>query len=167
MRRTLLGSRCRQTGRPVGGLPLVLAVVAGLTAAVTASAQTVATKKAAAPPVIDKSPLARYVLRENLVLYLGSDGLDTQEEIWKKTAAYKILNETPLGEMLEDMTAQVAEKALLQSPNRKLNGVDVVTIIKHLAKAGFVLSYHTPEKGKGRRPRATITRCQSFAAAAQ
>ena len=101
------------TGRPVGGLTLVLAVVAGLTAAVTASAQTVATKKAApAPP--DTSPLARYVLRENLVFYLGSDGLDTQAEIWKKTAAYKILTETPLGEMLEDMTAQIAEKGVLQ-----------------------------------------------------
>ncbi len=146
MRRTLLGSRCRHSLRRAGVLTLVLA---GLAVGSTASAQTAAAKKAApAPP--DTSPLARYIPRENLAFFIGSDGLDTQAELWKKTAAYKILTETPLGDMLEDMTAQLAEKALAARPNRKLTGPDIVTIVKHMATGGFVIADNAPpNQGSG------------------
>ena len=40
-------------------------------------------------------------------------------------------------------------KALALSPTRKLNGVEIVTLAKHLAKSGFVFAVASQEKGKG------------------
>src|SRR4051812_7434855 len=74
VRRPPAGPRCRAPKRPRGGLTLALLAILYLAAPGLARAQTA--KKAAAAP--DVRPLARYVPRENLVLYLGSDGLDTQ-----------------------------------------------------------------------------------------
>ena len=89
----------------------------------------------------DHSPLARYVPRDNLIAYLGSDGLDAQSEAWRKTAAYKMLTETNLGVMLEDMTSQASARALDQLvPNHKITGPDVVAIAKHMATYGFVFA---------------------------
>ena len=124
--------------------PLALTIVASLLTALSAGARAQATKKAAPP---DNRPLARYVYRDNLVIYAGSEGLDAQAEAWQKTAAYKLLNETSLGAMLEDLTAQLGDQALALTPNRKLNGADVLAIIKHMAKSGFVLAVNAPEKG--------------------
>jgi hypothetical protein len=126
-------------------------------AALGAPARAQATKKAAAAPAPpDTRPLARYVPRDNLVIYLGSDGLDAQADAWKKTAAYKLLTETSLGGMLEDMTSQVADKLLASTPNRKLNGADVLTIIKQLASSGFVAAVNGSETGKAGEELGTI-----------
>ena len=54
-------------------------------------------------PAGEASSLARYVPRDNLVFYLEYDGLDAHADAWRKTAAYKILNDTPAGAMLEDV----------------------------------------------------------------
>lgn len=143
MRRPPAGPRRRASDRPLGVLSLALLVTLGPAAPELARGQ--ATRKAAAPP--DLRPLARYVPREDLVLYLGSDGLDTQPDAWKKTAAYKLLNETNLGVMLEDVTAQLSAHALELSPNRKLGGADVVAIAKHLARYGFVFAVNQANPG--------------------
>ncbi|MFO0907203.1 MAG: hypothetical protein U0794_02370 [Isosphaeraceae bacterium] len=89
------------------------------------------------PP--DNLPLARYVPGEHLALLIEHDGLDNHAEGWAKTAAFKMLNETKLGAMLEAMTAQLADRVLASYPNRKLNGADVATIIKHAAMRGVVV----------------------------
>ena len=52
---------------------------------------------------------ARFVPSEGLAILLEHNGLDSRPEAWKGTAAYKMLNETPLGAMLEDITAQLVE----------------------------------------------------------
>ena len=60
--------------------------------------------------------------RDNLIFYVDFDGLDSHAEAWQKTAAYKMLNQTPLGVMLEEVAAQLLDRALEDVPNRKLSG---------------------------------------------
>ena len=55
---------------------------------------------AAQPAATSVTPLPRFVPRDNLIFHLDFDGLDAHAEAWQKTAAYKMLNQTPLGVML-------------------------------------------------------------------
>ncbi len=63
------------------------------------------------PPSTPSSP-ARFIPKENLLLYVEYQGLDAQAEAWSKTAASKILNTTTTGVMLEDVANQLIEKLL-------------------------------------------------------
>ena len=48
--------------------------------------------------------LARYVPKQdNLFFYLEFDGLDAHQAAWKNSAAYKLLNDTKLGALIEDL----------------------------------------------------------------
>jgi hypothetical protein len=85
----------------------------------------------------DQPPLARYVPKDNLVLYLEYDGLDAHAEAWKKTAAYKILNTTPTGVMLEEMFVQIWAK----NTRAKIAGTELLALVKHVARSGFVLAF--------------------------
>ena len=111
-----------------------------------ATAQVVPKAKDDKPPVIDKRPLARYVPKDNLLLLIESDGLEANGEAWKKTAAYRLLNETTLGEMLEAMLTQLADRLLTFSPVQKLSGADITRLIKHAANHGFLLAVVGDEK---------------------
>ena len=51
-------------------------------------------------------PLARYIPANDLLLYVEIDGLDAHAPAWKKSALYRLLNETKLGAMLDDLLAQ-------------------------------------------------------------
>ena len=84
--------------------------------------------------------MPRFVPRDNLILYVDFDGLDAHSEAWQKTAAYKMLNQTPLGVMLEEVAAQLLDKALESVPNRKLSGAEIVTLVKLMARKGWVLA---------------------------
>ncbi len=87
----------------------------------------------------DNSSPARFIPRDNVIFYLEYRGLDSQAESWKKTAAYKILNETPAGSMLEDVATQLLEKqAAKAGGNPRQRAEQVVALIKHMARAGFV-----------------------------
>ena len=59
----------------------------------------------ARPAASGPTPLARYFPKENLIFYFEFSGLDAHASTWNKTAAYKMLTETPLGEMLEEVAA--------------------------------------------------------------
>ncbi len=103
-------------------------------------------KKAAAPPA-DTSPLVRYVPKEDLAFYFEFSGLEGHAVAWQKTAAYRMLNETPLGLMLEDLGTQLADKALALRPGRLLSGAEIVAIVKHMARSGFAVGIcHGPQK---------------------
>ena len=132
--------------RPV--LPFCGAWVLALALAASAAAQAPPAKKAAAPPPPpDTSPLARYVPKDDLVFYFEFSGLDGHSAAWQKTAAYRMLNETPLGLMLEDLGTQLADKALALRPEQKLSGAEVVTVVKHMARSGFAFGVtHAPQK---------------------
>ncbi len=112
------------------------------------SAWAQATKKAAAAPTaLDPRPLSRYVPRDNLLLLVEFQGLDLQADAWTKTAAYKMLNETSLGEMLEAMTAQLVDRAMANVPTKKISGTEFVAVAKHAMKSGFIAGYNVePEK---------------------
>ena len=92
-------------------------------------------------------PLARYVPREKLILYVEFAGLDAHAAAWKNTAAYKMLNETPLGVMLEEVAAQLLDKGMGYLPTRKVSGAELVTFLKAAARNGWVLSVGAGAKG--------------------
>ena len=99
---------------------------------------------AAAPSVV---PLGRFVPKENLVLYVEFAGVDSHPEAWKNTAACKMLNETPLGAMLEEVASQLLDKILTFFPTHKLSGSELVALTKHAARSGWVLAINANPKG--------------------
>jgi hypothetical protein len=101
----------------------------------------------AQPAATSVTPLPHFVPRDNLIFYLDFDGLDAHAEAWRKTAAYRMLNQTPLGVMLEEVAAQLLEKPLDSIPNRKLSGAEVVTLVKFMARKGWVLALNANQKG--------------------
>jgi hypothetical protein len=101
---------------------------------------------AAQPAAKTETPLARYVARDHLIFYVEFAGLDAHADAWKKTAAQRMLNDTPLGAMLEDVAGQLLEKALSASPNRKVSGAELVTLIKALGRNGWVLALNGTTK---------------------
>src|SRR5262249_23905998 len=93
-------------------------------------------------PSAASRPLYQFIARDNLLLYVEFSGLDAHAASWKKTAAYRMLTETPLGTMLEAVATQLLDKLLSFSPNHKLTGTGVVTLAKHVAHSGWVLALH-------------------------
>ncbi len=91
--------------------------------------------------------MPRFVPRDKLILYVDFDGVDAHAEAWQKTAAYKMLNQTPLGVMLEEVAAQLLDKALESVPNHKLTGAEIVTLVKLMARKGWVLALNANLKG--------------------
>ncbi len=87
-------------------------------------------------------PLARYVPSEGLAILLEHNGLDAKPDAWKGTAAYKMLNDTSLGAMIEDIATQLLDRGLQGVPGgAPLSGKDLVGLLEHLAKKGFVVGY--------------------------
>jgi hypothetical protein len=114
---------------------LILAHALALILIVLAARTATAQEKAA-----ETNSLARYAPSGNFFFYLQYDGLDAHSEAWKKTAAYKILNQTPTGAMLEDVAVQLINRLSERFPSGKTpaNGADTVAFIKHLARSGFL-----------------------------
>ncbi len=90
--------------------------------AATAAAQEPATGSTAAQSSASGTlPVSRFVPRDNLAFYVGFDGIEDHAAAWEKTAACRMLNQTPLGVMLEEVVAQLLEKPLEKLPNRKVS----------------------------------------------
>lgn len=93
------------------------------------------------------APLARYFPSENLNFYFEFAGLDAHAEAWNKTAASKMLTETPLGEMLSEVAAQLVDKLLSYAPGRKLNGPEMVTLFQYGLHHGIAIGTHLRPDG--------------------
>ncbi len=91
--------------------------------------------------------LGQFVPKENLILYVEFAGLNATETAWKNTAAYRMLSDTPLGVMMEQVSTQLLEKALTLYPNHRLSGAEMVSLIKQSAQKGWVLAIHADPKG--------------------
>ena len=92
--------------------------------------------------------LARRVPLKDLVAYLEFDGLDAHAEAWRASAAYKLLNDTQLGTVLEDLLLQGIELIQEATPaEQRATGAEVVGFIKHIARNGFVVA--VSRKGPG------------------
>ena len=130
-----VGSRtgCRQIGRGILGV-LPCLVLATLTTA--ARGQEVKSP----PPAAGSSTasLARYVPRRDLGVYFEFQGLDTQLAVWRGSAAYKLLNETKLGALLEDLAGQGIELAQQSvASEQQLKASELIDLFKHAARHGF------------------------------
>jgi len=79
---------------------------------------------------------ARFIPADDLVFYGEFDGLDAHSRGWQKTAAYRLLNETPTGAMLEDLFLQIYPRR----PWKDLSAPEALQLIKHVAKSGVVIS---------------------------
>ncbi len=104
--------------------------------------------QAQAPLPAGESP-ARFVPNENLAAFAEFDGLDAHSEAWRKTIAYRLLNETTTGSMLEDLFSQVYSRYGLKD----LPAPEALLLLKHCAKSGFVVGTNvwkpegSPQKG--------------------
>jgi prepilin-type processing-associated H-X9-DG protein len=109
-------------------LVLIAVALTGLTLGAPARAQT-------------PQPLARYLPQKDLIALIEFDGLDAHTAVWKKTATYRLLNETTLGKLLEDLAAQGFEKAFARSPMpNKPTGTQFVKLVETVLKNGFAVS---------------------------
>jgi hypothetical protein len=84
-------------------------------------------------------PLGQYVPKDKLGMYFEFSGLDAHADAWSKTAAAKMLTDTPLGGMLEEVASQLLDRFTLIFPNRRVSGPELVKLIKHAIHSGFVV----------------------------
>jgi hypothetical protein len=92
-----------------------------------------------APRAPSQTSLARYFAGQDLVAYAELDGLDRHDAAWKKTAAYRLLNETTTGAMYEAMLPRVFASVLSKQSDTSINGKELTTVLRHLAKSGFAV----------------------------
>ena len=85
-------------------------------------------------------PLARYIPAEGLAALVEHAGFDAHPEAWKGTALYRMLNETSLGAMLEDILSQVADQGFRRA-GAPLSGKELVGLLSHLLNQGFAVGY--------------------------
>ncbi len=97
----------------------------------------------AVSPLIEKAeaatPLASYFPKQDLVAYAEFDGLDTHGELWRKTAAYRILNETPTGAMLESILVQLAGRIQPNAAATLPDPSELWTLAEHAMRHGFAV----------------------------
>ncbi|WP_254053681.1 hypothetical protein [Singulisphaera sp. GP187] len=117
---------------------VLAASIVGLITA-TSQVQAQATKPNSPPP--KSQSLARYVPGDGLIVLIDHEGLEAQPGAWKGTAAFKILNDTTLGAMLEDIAAQVVDRGLQSAPGAPVSGKEVVGLLTHMASQGFAIGY--------------------------
>jgi prepilin-type processing-associated H-X9-DG protein len=84
--------------------------------------------------------LARYVPAQDLIAYWELEGLDAHADAWKKTDAARLLNETTLSAVLEDLAGQAIELYQTSSPGtRKIAPAEYLSLLKHAARSGLAL----------------------------
>ncbi len=89
-------------------------------------------------------PLAGYFPRQDLVVLVEFDGLDAHAVAWKETAAYRLLNETSTGAMLEQVAIQLADRAFLAAPGGTMTGVQWLDLVLHGFRSGFAFGINHP-----------------------
>lgn len=146
MRRTPTGLRQFRLGSG-----FVLTILALYGPAATVEAQTEKAKSAG-----ESVPLGRYVPADFPSIYIEHAGLDEHADAWHKTAAYKLLTETSLGAMLEDIATQYLESRLPQGADRKVTGAEVLKFVEHMARSGFLFSWGEPPQAPGTAPPAIL-----------
>ncbi len=91
------------------------------------------------PKKSEAAPLARYFPRKDLVVYAEFDGLDAHRDAWTKSAAYRILNETTTGAMLEQTLAHVLDMIAVGPAAMPPKGREPVALGKRLLHSGFAV----------------------------
>lgn len=86
---------------------------------------------------VQAAPLAHFFPRQDLVVYAEFAGFEAHADLSRKSAAYRLLNETTTGSMLEDIVKQLGDRALQSAPGPRLTGSDLLTVVEHAALSGF------------------------------
>ena len=125
--------------------PTLLSAIAFLAIAVPAPAQTTN-----APG--GTISLARYVPSDSLFLYVEFLGTDTQGDAWDKTAAAKILRDTPTGAMLDRIATQwvAAQDASAYPSATGFRGAQTMALLEHAFKAGGMVASYVRKDEAGR-----------------
>jgi hypothetical protein len=99
-----------------------------------------AAKPAAAPPATESfPPLARYAPKDDLIILVEFEGLDSDKPTWEQSALNHILNDTTTGVMLEDVFVQGVDQLLASRPEPpKFAAADLLAMFKHISRNGFV-----------------------------
>ena len=85
-------------------------------------------------------PLARYIPGDELAFYWEFEGLSAHAEGARKSAISKLLNDTPLGALLEDLATQVITKAQQQAPpGRQVPAADYLALLRHGVQEGLAV----------------------------
>jgi len=97
----------------------------------------------------DDRPLARYIPKDDLIFYAEFSGLDAHADAWRKTATYRMLNETTAGAMLRDVAVQsldaiIAVATITAGEDKapvveKPTGKQVYAAGERLARSGFAV----------------------------
>ena len=73
-------------------------------------------------------------------MFLEFEGLDAHAAAWHKSAAYKLLNDTSLGTLLEDLATQaIAQAQQSAREDKRVAAADVLNSLKHAARNGLAL----------------------------
>jgi len=90
------------------------------------------------PGTSGPAPLARYLPQQDLGAYLEFEGLDAHSATWHKSASYKLLNDTSLGKLLEDLATQAIDQSQQSAPaDKQVAAADVLQLLKHVARNGL------------------------------
>ncbi len=129
--------------------------IAALTVAVAVAATAMAQSPAPAPAAsVATAPLSRYIPKDGLFVYLEIQGTEARADAWGKTAASKILNDTPTGAMLDDLTVQLLDRMNATAPaaatpgSVKLSGQESMGILRHVMKSGMAFGLRPRGDGK-------------------
>ncbi len=115
-------------------MPIATACAAILALATTGRAQS--------RPATAAKPLARYVPATDLIFYAEFEGLDAHAAGWKKTALAKLLNETKLGAMVDDLFSQVIDQMLASSNDKdKPTKAELAAMWKGVLRDGFACGF--------------------------
>lgn len=86
--------------------------------------------------------LARYVPQQKLAMYLEFEGLDAHPDAWHATAAYRILTETKMGALLEDLARQGIEMAIASADvPPPIKADEILALAKIGARKGGVMAF--------------------------
>ena len=85
-------------------------------------------------------PLARYLPQQELAAYLEFEGLDAHPAAWHKSASYKLLNDTSLGVLVEDIAIQAIDQAQQSTPQeRRVAAADYLNLLKQAVRNGLTM----------------------------
>ena len=94
-------------------------------------------------------PPGRLIPATDLIGYAEFQGFDAHADAWRKSAAFKVLNETSLGVLLSHSLAQLADAAPGLA-RAKVSGKEILALVDHAARSGLALGI-SGEKGEAPR----------------
>ncbi len=138
-----------QTGRRQVGRRIFSVLLSLVPATLAGAAWGQAVKSPSRPAAPATAPLARYVPRTDLGFYLEFQGLDSYGAAWRGSAAYKVLNNTKLGALLEDLAGQGIELAQQSvAPEKHVKASVVIELVKHAARQGLAAAAWSMDREK-------------------